>query len=172
MPGTASLYYHQNPFRPPGDKMVVLSPNGLSVIDIKARQLTMLYSWHNSSDRVTGAVVAPRSRRAFFLAGDGAYAIDLDTRGTKRISTLPRTWVRQSSLTVNATETFLVGNYTENLEQLQAEIPRHRWLAEIPERHPSSVCFLLPLELGKGRYFTKVITGSIIHNSRQQIQNC
>jgi oligogalacturonide lyase len=155
VPGTASLYYHQNPFTPPGDKMVVFSRNGLSVMDIKTRQLTMLYSWHNSSDRVTGAVVAPRSRRVFFLAGDGAYAIDLDTRRTKRISTLPRTRVQQSSLTVNANETFLVGNYTENLEQLQAEIPRQRWLAEIPERHPSSTLFSIAINTGKMQIFYK-----------------
>jgi oligogalacturonide lyase len=32
-PGSASLYFHQNPFTPEGDKMIIVTPGGLSTVN-------------------------------------------------------------------------------------------------------------------------------------------
>jgi oligogalacturonide lyase len=43
-PGTASLYFHQNPYTATGDKMVVSTPKGLSTITLATRTIAPLVS--------------------------------------------------------------------------------------------------------------------------------
>src|SRR3954470_14130654 len=38
-PGSASLYFHQNPYTPDGQKLIITTPSGLSAIDLKTRRI-------------------------------------------------------------------------------------------------------------------------------------
>src|SRR5438874_6437513 len=38
-PGSASLYFHQNPYTPDGKKLLITVPNGLATVDLKTRQI-------------------------------------------------------------------------------------------------------------------------------------
>jgi hypothetical protein len=67
--GTASLYFHQNPYTASGDKMVVTTPSGLSTIDLHTRRIEPLVA-----GRVSGVVVGKNfnvSQDGKLFAGDG-----------------------------------------------------------------------------------------------------
>src|ERR1051326_970599 len=38
-PGSASLYFHQNPYTPDGQKLIITTPTGLSAINLKTRAI-------------------------------------------------------------------------------------------------------------------------------------
>ena len=38
-PGSASLYFHQNPYTPDGQKLLITTPTGLSTINLKTRAI-------------------------------------------------------------------------------------------------------------------------------------
>src|ERR1051326_3529686 len=38
-PGSASLYFHQNPYTPDGKKLLITIPNGLATVDLKTRKI-------------------------------------------------------------------------------------------------------------------------------------
>src|SRR5436189_86632 len=38
-PGSASLYFHQNPYTPDGKKLLITVPNGLATIDLQTRAI-------------------------------------------------------------------------------------------------------------------------------------
>ena len=38
-PGSASLYFHQNPYTPDGKKLLITVPNGLATVDLKTRAI-------------------------------------------------------------------------------------------------------------------------------------
>src|SRR6266487_6583918 len=38
-PGSASLYFHQNPYTPDGQRLIITTPNGLSAINLKTRAI-------------------------------------------------------------------------------------------------------------------------------------
>src|SRR5437764_14966199 len=38
-PGSASLYFHQNPYTPDGQKLIITTPNGLSAINLSTRAI-------------------------------------------------------------------------------------------------------------------------------------
>jgi hypothetical protein len=38
-PGSASLYFHQNPYTPDGQKLIITTPNGLSAINLNTRAI-------------------------------------------------------------------------------------------------------------------------------------
>src|SRR5215471_3921828 len=78
--GTASLYFHQNPYTASGDKMVVSTPQGLATITLATRSITPLVE-----GRVSNLVVGRRTRQAFYLKSGVVYAADLDTRATRKI---------------------------------------------------------------------------------------
>jgi protein-glucosylgalactosylhydroxylysine glucosidase len=106
-PGSASLYFHQNPYTAQGDKLLISTPGGLATVELATRRITPLVS-----GRVSHAVVGPRTRRVFYMKGDTVYATHLDTGATRAIVT--RAELRSGSgLTVNADETTLAGSYVE-----------------------------------------------------------
>ena len=61
-PGTASLYFHQNPYTATGDKMVVSTPGGLATIALATRTITPLVE-----GRVSHLVVGRKTRQAFYI---------------------------------------------------------------------------------------------------------
>src|SRR3982751_228973 len=38
-PGSASLYFHQNPYTPDGKRVLITVPNGLATVDLKTRKI-------------------------------------------------------------------------------------------------------------------------------------
>ena len=38
-PGSTSLYFHQNPYTPDGQKLIITTPNGLAAINLKTRAM-------------------------------------------------------------------------------------------------------------------------------------
>src|SRR4051812_39153488 len=38
-PGSQSLYFHQNPYTPDGSKMIITTPTGISVVNLRTRAI-------------------------------------------------------------------------------------------------------------------------------------
>lgn len=106
-PGTASLYFHQNPYTAKGDKIVVTTANGLATIDLQTRAIAAL-----APGRGGKLVVGRKTRQAYYVVGDTAYAADLDTRVVREIKTDPRLRTG-SGFGLSADETLLAGSYVE-----------------------------------------------------------
>jgi beta-galactosidase len=105
--GSESLYFHQNAYTATGDKLLISVPDGLATVTLATRTVERIVS-----GRVSHAVVAPKSRRVFYVKGDEVWATHLDTRETSRIARFPQ--VRSGSgLAVNADETLLAGSFVE-----------------------------------------------------------
>lgn len=104
-PGTASLYFHQNPYTLAGDTMVVSTPQGLATIALATRVIKPLVN-----GRVSHLVVGRRTRQAFYLKDDVVYATDIDSGATRRIVADAR--LRSGSgFGVSADETRLAGSF-------------------------------------------------------------
>jgi oligogalacturonide lyase len=93
-PGSASLYFHQNAFTPEGDKMVIVTPGGLSTVNLKTREIELIapgvrYSMGASS----GIEVGRKTRTVYYqrnLDGHTAiYATNVDDKTTRQIVALP-----------------------------------------------------------------------------------
>ena len=104
-PGSASLYFHQNPYTAAGDKLLITTPRGLATVDLKTRALE-----HIALGRATNMVVGAKTRQGFYLKDDTAYVTHLDTKLTRAIATRPE--LRSASgFTVNSDETLIAGSY-------------------------------------------------------------
>src|SRR5271157_6623532 len=61
--GTEGLYFHQNAFTPQGDKMVMLTPDGVATVDLKTRQIDLVVPGvARTTNSVAGVVVGRQSR--------------------------------------------------------------------------------------------------------------
>src|SRR5437867_4447308 len=107
-PGSASLYFHQNAYTASGDKMVISTRDGLSVINLRTRKIEPLHE-----GRAGNVIVGKKTRQVFYLRGDSVYATNLDTRATREITKLPSEIRGGSGFAVNADETLLAGSYVE-----------------------------------------------------------
>jgi oligogalacturonide lyase len=107
-PGTASLYFHQNPYTANGDKLVVTTRTGLSVINFKTRQTELL-----REGRAGQIVVGRKSRQVFYTQNGIVFATHLDTKKTREIARLPAEIRGGSGFAVNADETLLAGSFVE-----------------------------------------------------------
>jgi len=106
-PGTASLYFHQNPYTASGDKLVVTTGDGVSVITLATRTITPIVDAREG--RVTNLVVGRKTRTAFYMKSGAVYATHLDTGATRKI--LEDARIRGGSgFGVNADETILAGS--------------------------------------------------------------
>lgn len=104
-PGTASLYFHQNPYTASGDKMVVSTPQGLATITLATRTIKPLVE-----GRASHLVVGRKTRQAFYLKDNVVYATDLDSGATRRIVEDRR--IRSGSgFGLSADETHLAGSF-------------------------------------------------------------
>ncbi len=114
--GSASLYFHQNAYAPEGDKLLIVTPNGLETVVLRTRELKLIvprggYSMGGSS----GVEVGRRTRRVFYSARDDdgivVRATHLDTRETKDLVRLPP---RAGLNGVNADESLVFGKIDES----------------------------------------------------------
>ncbi len=107
-PGTASLYFHQNPYTANGDRIVVSTPSGLASIALPSRAITPLVE-----GRVSHLVVGPKTRQAFYIQNDTVYALDLDTRKTRSILS-ERRLRTGSGFGLSSDESLLAGSFVRS----------------------------------------------------------
>jgi len=106
-PGTASLYFHQNPYTASGDKMVVSTPRGLGTITLATRTNAPLVE-----GRVSHLVVGRKTRQAFYIQNGAVFATNVDTGATRKI--LEDARLRTGSgFGLSADETVLAGSFIE-----------------------------------------------------------
>ena len=120
-PGSQSLYFHQNAYTPDGTKMVMTTPTGLSVVNLKTRAVEKVVDGRVSIIIVghkTGQVYYTRFVREPGKYSATVYATDLDTKQTREVAKLPP---GVSVSTVNADETLLAGTLDEKLARDIAE---------------------------------------------------
>ena len=104
-PGTASLYFHQNPYTASGDRMVVSTPRGLATITLATRRIAPLVE-----GRVSHLVVGRKTRQAFYIQNDTVYATHVDSGVTRKILEHPR--IRTGSgFGISADERLLAGSF-------------------------------------------------------------
>jgi len=108
-PGSASLYFHQNPYTPDGQKLIITTPTGLSAINLKTRAIEKMVDGRVGViivGRRTGQVYYTKSVRNNNSLTVTVYATDLNTKATREIVKLPP---GASVSAVNADETLLAG---------------------------------------------------------------
>src|SRR5256885_16406300 len=108
-PGSASLYFHQNPYTPDGQKLIITTPTGLSAINLKTRAIEKIVEGRVNViivGRKTGQVYYTKSVRNNNSLIATVYATDLNTKATREIVKLPP---GASVSAVNADETLLAG---------------------------------------------------------------
>ncbi|MDQ3650884.1 MAG: oligogalacturonate lyase family protein [Acidobacteriota bacterium] len=111
-PGSQSLYFHQNAYTTEGDKLIITTPNGISTINLKTREIEKVVE-----GRVGVIVVGRKSRQVYYTKEGTVYATHLDTRATREIVKLP---FRGGLSSLNADETLLLGARTEGNDQQQS----------------------------------------------------
>lgn len=117
--GSVSLYFHQNAYTPEGDKLLIVTPGGLSTVDLQTRKLELVvardrYSIGGSS----GVEVGRKTRHVYYTAGDRhnivVRATHLDTKETREVVRLPFGATLNG---VNADETLLLGTISQRQPQ-------------------------------------------------------
>lgn len=114
-PGSASLYFHQNPYTPDGQKLIITTPTGLSAINLNTHAIEKIVDGRVGViivGRKTGQVYYTRTVTANNVRTTTVYATDLNTKATREIVKLPPA---TSVSTVNADETLLAGIVDEKL---------------------------------------------------------
>ena len=110
-PESASLYFHQNPFTPEGDAMIMITPGGLSLLELKTHALRLVVPGVGDTiNSSSGILMGPKTRQVYYTRKDGAdtwvFATHLDTGAVRRIAKLPPGGTFSS---INADETLLAG---------------------------------------------------------------
>src|SRR5215471_13322683 len=109
-PGSASLYFHQNPYTPDGKKLLITVPNGLATVDLQTRKIEKIVE-----GRVNVIIAGHKTGAIYYVKQGVVYATDPNTRQTREIAKLPPA-PEGGSIgvnTVNADETLLAGTITE-----------------------------------------------------------
>jgi oligogalacturonide lyase len=115
-PGSESLYFNLNPFTPDGQRMVITTPSGISMINLQTRAVEKIVE-----GRVNIIMVGHKTGQIYYIKREIAngvtnrvvYATDPATKVTRQIFTLAR---GENISTVNADEILLGGTITENTE--------------------------------------------------------
>jgi len=109
-PGSASLYFHQNPYTPDGKKLLITVPGGLATIDLATRRIDKIVD-----GRVNVIIAGRKTGNIYYAKAGVVYASDPNTHQTREIAKLPPAPAGGSVgvNTVNADETLLAGTITE-----------------------------------------------------------
>ncbi|HXQ38480.1 MAG TPA: hypothetical protein VN843_31055, partial [Anaerolineales bacterium] len=68
-PGSASLYFHQNPYTPDGKKVLITVPNGLATVDLKTRKID-----RNVDGRVNVIIAGHKTGSIYYIKQGVVYA--------------------------------------------------------------------------------------------------
>src|SRR5215212_2299583 len=105
--GSQSLYFHQNGYTPDGSKLIMTTPTGLSVVNLRTHAVERVVEGRVSIiivGKKTGQVYYTKFVREANKFSATVYATDLDTKVTREVVKLPP---GVSVSTVNADETLL-----------------------------------------------------------------
>jgi oligogalacturonide lyase len=108
-PGSQSLYFHQNPYTPDGQKLIITTPSGLAAVDLRTRAIEKIVEGRVGIiivGRKSGQVYYTRSVTNNNVRSTTVYATDPNTKATREIVKLPPA---TSVSTVNADETLVAG---------------------------------------------------------------
>ena len=103
-PGSQSLYFNLNAFTPDGQQMVIVTPTGVSTINLRTRAIEKIVD-----GRVRIIMVGPKTGQVYYSRDGMVYATDPATKITREIARLPP---EGSVSAVNADETLLAGTIT------------------------------------------------------------
>ena len=114
-PGSASLYFHQNPYTPDGKKLIITTPTGLSAINLSTHAIEKIVE-----GRVGVIIVGRKSGDVYYtrtvtdnnVRTTTVYATNLNTKVTREVVKLPPA---VSVSAVNADETLLAGIIDDKL---------------------------------------------------------
>lgn len=115
-PGSESLYFNLNPFTPDGQKMVVTSPGGISLVNLQTHAIDKIVTGRLHIimvGRQTGQIYYTSSKLADGATNRWVCAIDPTTKVIREILKLTR---GQEVATVNADETLLGGTTIERTD--------------------------------------------------------
>lgn len=127
--GAGKLYFYRSMFSPQGDVMVMSTPSGIAMVNLRTHARTMLVSDARADLLFTGR----RTRTAYYTVsepGEGQptdrprtlYAVDLDSRRVRRIAR-----IEQGQLgSLNCDETLIVGTVAYGDKPLQPDVPDPR----------------------------------------------
>jgi len=106
--GSLSLYFHQNAYTAAGDKMVITTPDGISTVNLKTREIELVVADPRFGTNQSGIIVGKNSRQVFYTKRVDtnttvAMATHLDTHVTREIGRIPGRG-RGAMLAVNAEE--------------------------------------------------------------------
>ena len=110
-PGSESLYFNLNPFTPDGRKMVITTPEGISLVDLASGALETVVKGN-----VHIIMVGHKTGQIYYTGANrndrAVMAVDPVTKAVRVIARLAR---GQSVASVNADETLLAGTITERV---------------------------------------------------------
>jgi oligogalacturonide lyase len=89
-PNSQSLYFHYNSYTPEGDKMVYGGPSGLFVLDLKTLgQGAPKVDWivDGRTTRASPLMAAFGSRDVYYTANGALYAVNVDTKVSRLVTT-------------------------------------------------------------------------------------
>jgi oligogalacturonide lyase len=109
-PGTASFYFHQNPYTEKGDKMAVSVKGGLASIDLTTLGVKPPKVERIAEGNAKSPIVGKKTRQVFYVKGSSIFATHLDTKATREIVKLPTGYSGASGLALNADETLLASS--------------------------------------------------------------
>ena len=157
--GSESLYFHQNAFTAEGDKMVMVTPGGISTVSFKTRELDLVVPGIARSTNIShGIIIGRKSRQVYYVQRDAAsnvvaFVTHLDTHVTREIGKIPGR--AGSLLALNADETQLAGSFTEPASTFQRSpgdnkgtFMQKRFAARVPMQ-----LFTLNIKTGKVKTF-------------------
>jgi oligogalacturonide lyase len=160
-PGTESLYFNQNAYTPNGDKMVVLTPEGISTIDLKTHGIDLVVA--RTTNSVAGVIAGHATRNVYYTRWTGsdnvAYATDVDTHATREIGKLPGARRSGFLATVNADDTWLAGAFVvghpAGLERAPRDprLSKGEWMQQRFDLHLPMELFTMDIKTGKVHAF-------------------
>src|SRR5688500_2082667 len=103
--GSTSLYFHQNGYTPDGQKVIIMTPTGLSTVNLKTRAVEKVVE-----GRVNLIMMGKKTGRAYYIKNRVIFSVDLETKATKQIAPLP---TNGSNTSVNAREKLKQGENSQ-----------------------------------------------------------
>ncbi|MDQ3013358.1 MAG: oligogalacturonate lyase family protein [Acidobacteriota bacterium] len=157
-PGSASLYFHQNAYTASGDKFVVLTPKGISSVELKTGKIELIVE-----GRASNLVVGRKTRQVFYFKDGAVMTTHLDTKATREI--VKRAELRTGSgLAINADETRLGGSFVEGGALGTFQPPASSTPGQRPDSYPSKGEMMeqrLAAKLPMALYTVNVKTGEV-----------
>jgi len=111
--GTASPYFHNNPYTPDGKKLVVVTPEGLSTVNLQTHAIDLVVPGYTLPMSQSSAIeVSRKTNTVYYVSRQSGQilATNLDNHETRVVATPPSNELNFGGL--NADETMLVGAVT------------------------------------------------------------